>query len=49
MVIWPVLAGSGKTADLVLACFGRFSSHRFKWRMGIEWRNAKKSWNQIKF
>jgi len=24
MVIWPVLAGSGKTADLVLACFGWF-------------------------
>jgi len=27
MVIWAVLAGSGKTADLVLACFGWFSSH----------------------
>jgi len=26
MVIWPVLAGSGKTADLVLACFGRIRS-----------------------
>jgi len=30
MVIWPVLAGSGKTADLVLACFGWFRSHRVK-------------------
>jgi len=30
MVIWPVLASSGKTADLVLACFGRFRSQRVK-------------------
>jgi len=26
MVIWPVLVSSGKTADLVLACFGGFMS-----------------------
>jgi len=30
MVIWPVLVSSGKTADLVLACFGRFRSERVK-------------------
>jgi len=30
MVIWPVIAGSGKTADLLLACFGRFRSQRVK-------------------
>jgi len=30
VVIWPVLAGTGKTADLVLACFGRFRSQRVK-------------------
>jgi len=28
MVIWPVLASSGKTADLVLARFGQFRSQR---------------------
>jgi len=28
IVIWPVLAGLGKTADLVLACFGQFRSHQ---------------------
>jgi len=30
MVIWPVLTGTGKTADLVLACFGWFRSQRVK-------------------
>jgi len=28
MVIWPGLAGSGTTADFVLACFGWFRSQR---------------------
>jgi len=28
MVMWAVLVSSGKTADLVLACFGRFTSQR---------------------
>jgi len=30
MVIQPVLAGSGKTADLALACFGWFRSQTVK-------------------
>jgi len=30
MVTWPVFAGSLKTADLVLACFGWFRSQRVK-------------------
>jgi len=41
MVIWPVLAGSGKTADLVLACFGWFRNHRGN--VALIWHNPLNS------
>jgi len=36
MVIWPALAGSGKTADLELACFGRLRKNS-RFGTGLFW------------
>jgi len=41
MAMWPVLAGTGKTADLVLACFGWFSSHSVK----VTWNSQTSVYN----